>query len=104
MYFFDLAQTWLRQQVFVVVTALSDEEEKQEENEGVMLSSESEGLMEWTLCGVSIGALSLALEGVLLVMGMGTVGRGTDRTLVSRCLVRLSCLLMVWEEEDLMAQ
>eukprot|EP00957_Ditylum_brightwellii_P119701 9132991-Ditylum_brightwellii.AAC.1 len=88
-----------------MVTALSDKEEKQEENEGVMLSSESEDLMDWTSCGVFVKALlSVALEGVLLAIGMGTMGRRTEKTLVSRCLVRLSCLLMVREEEDLMAQ
>eukprot|EP00957_Ditylum_brightwellii_P136292 10394518-Ditylum_brightwellii.AAC.1 len=95
-YFFYLAQTQLRQQVFAVLTALSDEEEKQEENDGMIFSSESEELMDWILCSVSVGALlPLALEGVLSTMKAGVIGGGTERTLVSRCLVRLSCLLIV---------
>eukprot|EP00957_Ditylum_brightwellii_P190468 14498815-Ditylum_brightwellii.AAC.1 len=70
--------------MFVVVTALLDDEEKQEENEGVMLSLESENLMDGTLCSVSIGvSLMAALEGVLPMMGIGAMGGGTERTCMS---------------------
>eukprot|EP00957_Ditylum_brightwellii_P041833 3168550-Ditylum_brightwellii.AAC.1 len=86
------------------MAALLDEEEKQEENEGVTLSSKLANLVEWMTCSASIGALLLALEGALLMMLMGLSGGGKEMTLVSRCLVRLSCLLMIQEEEDLMAQ
>eukprot|EP00957_Ditylum_brightwellii_P190915 14537490-Ditylum_brightwellii.AAC.1 len=87
-----------------MVTALLDDNEKQEENDGVMLSSKSADLVEQMLCNASIGLLSLALEGVLSMMLMGSSDRGMEMTVLSRCVARLSCLLVIWEEEDLMAQ
>eukprot|EP00957_Ditylum_brightwellii_P173363 13199352-Ditylum_brightwellii.AAC.1 len=83
--------------------ALTFTEKKQEENDGVTMSSKQEDLVECTLCGVSIGVSLLALEGVLSTMGTGAIGQGTEMTLMLKCSVRLSCLLMVQEKEDLMA-
>eukprot|EP00957_Ditylum_brightwellii_P195350 14884041-Ditylum_brightwellii.AAC.2 len=67
-----------------MVTALLDEEEKQEENEGMTLSSKSLDLVEQTLCGAFIGVPLLVLDGFLLTMLTGSSGEGTEMTSVSR--------------------
>eukprot|EP00957_Ditylum_brightwellii_P149080 11351540-Ditylum_brightwellii.AAC.1 len=58
-----------------MATTVLSEEEKQEENEGVTFSSETEDLMEWTSCRVSVRVLLLGLGGSPVDDGDGHNGQ-----------------------------